>query len=72
MSDTKITCLDMKTVIEVNDSESAQRYINEGWYLLSAGFDTGEDGSTKVYILGNTSKITRKKTKIEVILDEDN
>ncbi|HWQ30076.1 MAG TPA: hypothetical protein VN549_03710 [Negativicutes bacterium] len=71
MSDVKVTYLDMKTVIEVNDYESAQRYIDDGWYLLSVGFDAGEYGSTQVYILGNTAKIVREKTKIEVILSED-
>lgn len=71
MSKESISYLDMKTVIEVNDYQSAQRRIDEGWYLLSVGFDTGEYGSKQVYILGNTSKITKKKSFIEAVLADE-
>ncbi len=68
MSENKVSYMDMKTVIEVESYESAQRYIDDGWYLLSVGFDNGEYGSTKCYILGNTSRIERKKNILEAIL----
>ena len=68
--DTMVTCLDIKTVREVYGCESAQSYIDDGWYLLSVGFDSDGDGSHPVYILGNTEKIARKPSRLEKIIKD--
>ena len=65
MTDNPISCLDMKSVIAVHNYESAQKHIDEGWYLLNTGFYSDEYDSYPMYILGNTSKITKNKTIIK-------
>ena len=48
---------DIKTVEELYDPDQVNRYLKDGWVLLSAGFETMDDGPCKVYILGNTNFI---------------
>jgi len=45
-----------KRVIELYDEGQVNHFLKDGWVLLAAGFDIGDEGSTKCYILGTTSE----------------
>ena len=45
---------DVKTVDELYDKNDVNRYLKSGWVLLSVGFNTEDEETGKVYILGNT------------------
>lgn len=44
----------VKKTREVYRDVDANSLIKSGWVLLAVGFDTGEEGSHQVYILGTT------------------
>lgn len=66
---------DVKTVVELYDEKQVNSYLKSGWTLLSVGFDTGVDASTKIYILGNLSLAEPfkqdKNSKLTKLLNEE-
>lgn len=48
---------DVRTVDELYDYGEVNRRLKDGWKLLAVGFDTVDEESRKVYILGNVKDI---------------
>lgn len=48
---------DIKHVEERYDVDEVNKLLQSGWILLSVGFETIDNESCKVYILGNTKEV---------------
>lgn len=56
---------DVKTVEELYDMNDVNRYLKSGWVLLSVGFNTEDEETGKLYILGNTEIVNPKSVDPE-------
>lgn len=61
---------DVKIVEEIYDVDEVNNMLQSGWILLSVGFETIDNESCKVYILGNIKQVKSDDFNQEDVLSK--